>query len=132
MASQVTEWIPVETMGIEGRVRADHGALHLDRMSWAYLTPAQWEALKAAGDQLVAGIRGRKVLELASEAGGVALLMLADDVEDCLTEPWSLDEMTDADWLRVARVLDRPDAPHKALWAFWDAAGKALETGEGA
>jgi hypothetical protein len=126
MSEQITGWVPVETMDIAGRVRADHGALHLDGLSWAYLDAAQWEALKVTGDRLMAGIRGRKVLELASEAGGTALLMLAGDVEDCLTEPWSLDEMTDADWLRVARVLDRPDAPRKVLWALWEQAGNAL------
>jgi hypothetical protein len=133
MASQITGWVPVETMGIEGRVRADHEALHLDRLSWAYLTPAMWAEFRAAGDQLMAGIQGRKAVELAEEAG--TLKDLADYAPGAFPFPAKVPapaDMTDADWGHVADVLRVLPGSFGPLRKFWDAAEKALETGEGA
>jgi hypothetical protein len=137
MTSQIGEWIPVETTETPGKVRADHGALHLAGMSWAYLTPVQWEALKEAGDRLVAGMLGRKAVELAeaAEAAG-ALEDFAWQVAGTFRNPVAapaLEAMTDADWAHVARVIREFEGTGVSvtgpLREFWDAAGKALADG---
>src|SRR5256885_11448653 len=99
----VTEWVQAETQDGPVRIRADYGKLLVQDMDWVYLSPAQWEALKEKGDQLLAGARGRKALALASES--MALFGLAADVEACLPEFPGLDGMTDEHWEHVARVL---------------------------
>jgi hypothetical protein len=100
--------------------------------SWRSFTWEQWDALHTVGTRLLAGDQGRKAVELATAAGGMALFPLAADVEEALEEPASLDEMTDARWARVLRALRHADEceaddAYPALRAFWDAAGKALE-----
>lgn len=133
MSEHITGWVPVETMDITGRVRADHGALHLDRLMWAYLTATQWEALKDAGDALLAGARGRKAVELATEAG--VLRDLADYLSGTFPFPDEApapEAMTDADWANVDRVLRALPGSYGWLKTAWDAAGMALaEEGEG-
>jgi hypothetical protein len=121
----VGEWVPIETRDITGRMRADNGALHVDRLMWAYLSAAQWEAAKATGDRLMAGIRGRKVLALAD--GTMALFDLSSDVEGCLPEFPGLDGMRDADWAHVARVLRDLDGSFPLLRGLWEQAGRELE-----
>lgn len=124
----ITEWVPVETQDITGRIRVDHGALHLDRLTWAYLSAAQWEALKAEGDRLLAGAQGRKAVALAS--GTLALFDLSSDVEGCLPDFPGLDGMKDADWAHVSRVLRDLDGSFPLLRDLWDAAGKELSSGQ--
>ena len=66
MTGQVTEWVPVETTEGPARMRADNGSLLIHGLLWSYLTPAMWEAMKATGDRLLAGERGRE-----AEAAGM-------------------------------------------------------------
>lgn len=127
----ITEWVPVETQDITGRIRVDHGGLHLDRLMWAYLSAAQWEALKAEGDRLMAGAQGRKALALATEAIGMA--WFAGQVDAMFPDPEKapgVDRMTDADWAHIARVLRDLPGAYPLVQSWWDAAGKELSGGQ--
>jgi hypothetical protein len=92
--------------------------------SWRSFSLEQWDALHEAGQRLLAGEQGRKVVEMASVADPMSLFQLAADIEDCLGDAVSLDGMTDAQWLRVARVIDGAGT-RSLLEELWDAAGKA-------
>ena len=112
----------VDVVGME----AEGGRLAIRVRGMAcVLTAGQWETMKEAGDRLLAGERGRKVLALAS--GTMALFDLACDVEACLPEFPGLDGMRDADWARVARVLRDLDGSFPLLRGLWEQAGRELE-----
>lgn len=127
----ITEWVPVETQDITARIRVDHGALHLDRLTWAYLSAAQWEALKAEGDRLLAGARGRKMLALAVEAGKSGELAGLSRCFGFPDDMQPVEEWTDGQWEHVARVLrSLPSDGFGILRDLWDAAGKELSGGQ--
>jgi hypothetical protein len=130
----VTAWVPVETLDTTtgARIRGDYGTLHVDGLGWSYLGPSEWAELKAKGDAILAGMRGRKMLTLAVE------LAEREEVDGlargCFSFPDKMPpigEWTDEQWAHVARVLLHSPAHFGLLLPWWEAAGKALAEARG-
>src|ERR1044071_9424732 len=101
----ITEWVPVATRDTTSgaKIRGEHGDLRFDLFGWSRLGASQWEALKAKGDAILAGMRGRKAIALA--AGREAELLA--DVSACFPLGSPTLFLSDGEWAHVAAVLDR-------------------------
>ncbi len=117
----------VDVVGME----AEGGQLAIRVKGMAcVLTAAQWEAVKEAGDRLLAGERGRKALALAVNAGGQQEEGFRGNVQWIHGGRGPAEELDDAAWANVARVLREMPSGFGDLRWLWDAAGKEGSGGQ--
>ena len=110
----------------------DGMVLDLEVLGHTHLTAVNPITEPEAADAIaaeLAGERGRQASEIAAEAGQATFTWFADRVNTMLPDPAqapALDQMTDADWLSVARELRRRPQDHPLVRTYWDQAGEAL------